>query len=642
MLQEPSDSHGSHLFRLVEGSNLSTHMPTEPQTTPAMETEMMQVASQLLDMSTGRNAVTAGPQSLVVDVSIKDVVPTGATAPYASPEVLHSLKLQFQGAQNDEEGIMINGCLADMWACGCILYQMLTGAKPFLPKETDASTRQAPAGVPASLQKQWRMYDAVAEAQREWLDSIKAVMDAPGTLKHPLLDRLGQCSSNPDVATEFFILLFWPVPDEHLLHTALMHPYLAECYANLQATAPKKDKSTSDKAEHVAEQAGSLEAPQQGRLAAPGAQSSVHEGAGQTLQAKQGEQPQVAQQAEQAQDTQHEHQSRAVQLPQTGGDALESGSENYINHSDSKSECNRESESEDSDGPESDCESEADSYATGDPAHMALSSHPAPAPISTTPNGRTQADIIRSGTAMPAAGGGVTAGGQASQGGSNQPSSSKCSPVKKLQKVLAKKLWPGCMRAADTEVTAPLHEQDKNMTGQKAVSEQIIESSSPAVDGKPPSKGKHGHMQKLKARAGRCLQKVMPTCMKPPPVHATPHKHANVQPLTAVAGSVREQWPTADKAGGQKKQLSKLTDLFKRNKAASNQAPPGGPTGTLATQPVHEPTDFIAALRQPYDLAQQADVPRAITTAAGKPATLVGANDAIPAPEPLALSNSYP
>lgn len=71
-------------------------------------------------------------------------------------------------------------------------------------------------------------------------------------------------------------------------------------------------------AEHVAEQAGSLEAPQQGRLAAPGAQSSVHEGAGQTLQAKQGEQPQVAQQAEQAQDTQHEHQSRAVQLPQTG------------------------------------------------------------------------------------------------------------------------------------------------------------------------------------------------------------------------------------------------------------------------------------------------------------------------------------
>lgn len=115
--------------------------------------------------------MTAGPQSLVVDVSIKDVVPTGATAPYASPEVLHSLKLQFQGAQNDEEGIMINGCLADMWACGCILYQMLTGAKPFLPKETDASTRQAPAGVPASLQKQWRMYDAVAEAQREWVGS---------------------------------------------------------------------------------------------------------------------------------------------------------------------------------------------------------------------------------------------------------------------------------------------------------------------------------------------------------------------------------------------------------------------------------------------------------------------------------------
>ncbi|KAL3140338.1 hypothetical protein ABBQ38_004602 [Trebouxia sp. C0009 RCD-2024] len=193
------------ILELVEGSNLSRHMPTEPQRTPAMETEMMQVASQLVDVSAPAywcfinsqhvisppslaqhdtvacalwrqdlcqdvpHCLQTCPQSLVVDVNIKDVKPIGTTAPYASPEVLRSLKLQFEGAKDDEEGVMINGCVADMWACACILYQMLTGVKPFLPEETEASTRQAPPGVPARLQQQWLIYDAVAEAQRKWV-----------------------------------------------------------------------------------------------------------------------------------------------------------------------------------------------------------------------------------------------------------------------------------------------------------------------------------------------------------------------------------------------------------------------------------------------------------------------------------------
>ncbi|KAL3140337.1 hypothetical protein ABBQ38_004601 [Trebouxia sp. C0009 RCD-2024] len=385
------------------------------------------------------------------------------------------------------------------------------------------------------------------------------------------------------------------------------NPYLKEFYANLQATAHKKDMPTSDEAvqqpEHVAEQPGSLEAPHQGRLAVPGAQSSVHEGAGQAQQAKQGGQPQVAQQAEQAQGSQHDQHSRA----------------------DHKSESDHSYESE------SDCEaeSEAESDATGDAMHTVLSSHSAPALISITLNGHTQADIIRSGTAMPASAGGVTAGAQAIRGDSNRPSSGKCSPVQKLKKVLAKKLRPGCMHAAYADITAPSHKQGKAMKGQKAASEQVVEGSSPAVDAEPESRGKRGALQKVRARAGRCLQKVMPACMKPPPIHSLPHSQADVQPLTAVAGNIRKPRPTADEAGGQKKQLSRFTGLFKRKKAASHQALAGGPIGTLATQPVHEPSDFIAAVRQPNDLAPQADVPRAITTAAGKAAPLVGANDAI-------------
>ncbi|KAL3153766.1 hypothetical protein ABBQ32_013355 [Trebouxia sp. C0010 RCD-2024] len=246
--------------------------------------------------------------------------------------------------------------------------------------------------------------------------------------------------------------------------------------------------------------------------------------------------------------------------------------------------------------------------------------------------------------ATPTAAGYEAAGGGASK---NLPSSGNRSPVQNLRQRLAKKLRPGCMGDLASG------KQDKSVEGQQAAaaSEQVPQGSIPAMNGEPLSKGKHGPL--LKAMAGRCLQKVMPACMKPPPVLSVPHSQADVQPLTAVAGSGGEppdrgsqgkaaSWSLALRknkttkgqqaaiasgqvhliaeaadaeivsgeqqgiARGQRQGLSKLTGTFKRKNAASKQKLPAE---TLATQPGQKPSRFIAVVRKPQDLAQHADIP---------------------------------
>ena len=64
--------------------------------------------------------------------------------------------------------------------------------------------------------------------------------------KHPLLDRVAHCSANPDAAVDFFSQLFWPEPEERLLHEAQAHVYLSEVYLNLEALGPNQDSSEEE------------------------------------------------------------------------------------------------------------------------------------------------------------------------------------------------------------------------------------------------------------------------------------------------------------------------------------------------------------------------------------------------------------
>ena len=116
------------------------------------------------------NKLSLPADMLYIGVRTRDVKPTGATTPYAAPELLRSLQRQWEGAEDDEEFVMINGPAADIWSFACVCYQMLTGDQPFLPDHKSAVP--APDVVAEEVQPVWEEYESSIECHELWVSLV--------------------------------------------------------------------------------------------------------------------------------------------------------------------------------------------------------------------------------------------------------------------------------------------------------------------------------------------------------------------------------------------------------------------------------------------------------------------------------------
>lgn len=74
-------------------------------------------------------------------------------------------------------------------------------------------------------------------------DAISKGQDSGTPVDHPLLDKVRECSANPDAAADFFQQILHPHHSSRLGVEALAHDYIAATYHEMRACKADKQQT---------------------------------------------------------------------------------------------------------------------------------------------------------------------------------------------------------------------------------------------------------------------------------------------------------------------------------------------------------------------------------------------------------------